>query len=286
MLYKCVTTKSFITDDNHEEEMKRYPYDRVLFHPGHRCSTCDFLKPARSKHCSICKACVSRHDHHCIWLMNCVGANNCVYFISLLLSLSIMLIYGSYLGHSLMSESLERLVLSEVRIAMKSWTVWINTWGIVIAAEPKIGAVLMLMLMTAPLAISFLTYHLYLIWAGMTTNESAKWTDWKEDVEDGFVFKTKRSLIFENPISLDPHDRTWPVQTDQILVTDEDPPTEGCLLMSDSNGIARRPVSDVPPDSRWRKLYSMKDIDNIYDMGFWYNLQDVVGISVRRTTSG
>lgn len=169
---------------------------------------------------------------------------------------------------------------------MKSWTVWINTWGIVIAAEPKIGAVLMLMLMTAPLAISFLTYHLYLIWAGMTTNESAKWTDWKEDVEDGFVFKTKRSLIFENPISLDPHDRTWPVQTDQILVTDEDPPTEGCLLMPDSNGIARRPVSDVPPDSRWRKLYSMKDIDNIYDMGFWYNLQDVVGISVRRTTSG
>lgn len=169
---------------------------------------------------------------------------------------------------------------------MKSWTVWINTWGIVVAAEPKIGAVLMLMLMTAPLAISFLTYHLYLIWAGMTTNESAKWTDWKEDVEDGFVFKTKRSLIFENPISLDPHDRTWPVQTDQILVTDEDPPTEGCLLMSDSNGIARRPVSDVPPDSRWRKLYSMKDIDNIYDMGFWYNLQDVVGISVRRTTSG
>lgn len=266
--------------------MKRYPYDRVLFHPGHRCSTCDFLKPARSKHCSICQACVSRHDHHCVWLMNCVGAGNCMYFISLLLSLSVMLTYGSYLGHSLMSESLERLVPSDVKIAMQGWTVWINTWGVVLAADPKIGAVFMLMLMTAPLAISFLAYHVYLIWAGMTTNESSKWTDWKEDVNDGLVFKTRRSLIFENPISPDSHDRMWPVQTDQILVTDEDPPTEGCLLMPDSNCIAHRPVSDVPPDPRWRQLRSMKDIDNIYDMGFWYNLLDVVGISVRRTRSG
>lgn len=139
------------------------------------------------------------------------------------------------------------------------------------------------MLMTAPLAISFLAYHTYLIWAGMTTNESAKWSDWKDDVEDGLVFKTKRSLIFENPLPKDLLDQMWPVYTDQILVTDEDPPTEGCLLASNSNFIVRRPGPDVPPDPRWKRVTSMKDVDNIYDMGFWYNLRDVVGLSVRRS---
>lgn len=264
--------------------MRRYPYDRVLFHPGHKCSTCKFLKPARSKHCSFCQACVSRHDHHCVWLMNCVGANNCVYFISLLVSLSVMLIYGSYLGHSILSEMLKQMVPPERQEAMKGWTAWVNTWGIVIGADPKIGAVFLLMLMTAPLAISFLAYHTYLIWAGVTTNESAKWSDWKDDVEDGIVFKTKRSLIFDSPLPMDLHDQLWPVHTDQILVTDEDPPTEGCLLASDSNCIARRPESDVPPDPRWKRLHTMRDVDNVYDMGFWYNLRDVMGLSVRRST--
>ncbi|KAI1834506.1 hypothetical protein DTO006G1_149 [Penicillium roqueforti] len=204
LLYKCIVTKSFITAENHAEEMRRYPYDRVLFHPGHQCSTCKFLKPARSKHCSFCRACISRHDHHCVWLMNCVGANNCVYFISLLVSLSVMLIYGSYLGHSILSGTLKQMVPPEIQEVMQGWTTWINTWGIVIAADPKIGTVFLLMVMTAPLSISFLAYHTYLIWAGVTTNESAKWTDWKEDVEDGFVFKTNRSLIFDSPLPMDP----------------------------------------------------------------------------------
>jgi hypothetical protein len=214
--------------------------------------------------------------------MNCVGANNCVYFISLLLSLSAMLIYGSYLGHWLLSESLEQVVPPEVKLAMKSWTTWINIWSVVIATYPKIGTIFLLMIMTAPLAISFLAYHTYLIWAGMTTNESAKWSDWKDDVEDGLVFKTKRSLIFENPRK-DSDEQIWPVSTDQILVTDEDPPSEGCLLASNSNCIVHRPEADVPPDPRWKRLSSMKDVDNIYDMGFWYNLRDVVGLSVRQS---
>ena len=173
------------------------------------------------------------------------------------------------------------MVPPEVQEAMQGWTTWINTWGIVIATDPKIGTVFLLMIMTAPLTISFLAYHTYLIWAGVTTNESAKWSDWKDDVEDGFVFKTKRSLIFDSPLPMDPYDQLWPVHTDQILVTDENPPTEGCLLASDSNCIARRPGSDIPPDPRWKRIHTMRDVDNIYDMGFWYNLRDMIGLSVR-----
>src|SRR5690606_2996616 len=90
-LYLCVVTKSTITPENHSHCMRMYPYDSVIFHPGNTCRTCLFVKPARSKHCSLCNACVARSDHHCIWLRTCVGRNNYRYFLSLLLSVSILL---------------------------------------------------------------------------------------------------------------------------------------------------------------------------------------------------
>jgi hypothetical protein len=40
------------------------------------CEKCNWLKPARSHHCSVCKRCVRRMDHHCLWLDGCVGVDN------------------------------------------------------------------------------------------------------------------------------------------------------------------------------------------------------------------
>ncbi|KAJ5650632.1 uncharacterized protein N7484_004355 [Penicillium longicatenatum] len=280
LLYKCVTTKSFITPENHDQEMKRYPYDRVLFHPGHRCRTCDLPKPPRSKHCNICKGCVSRHDHHCVWLMNCVGANNYVYFMSLLLSLTILLVYGTFVGYQLLCQTLETRVTAEGKAAMKGWTMYFHIWALVITADYKIGTVTLLMLMTAPLAAAFLIYHSYLVWAGTTTNESAKWSDLKDDVEDGFVFKAKRSQIENAPPYTDFGDEPWPVQSDQILVTDDDPPMEGYVLEADSNRVHYNCTGEVPIDSRWRPVHSMNELDNIYDIGFWGNFKDAMGMSL------
>ncbi|KAK9559713.1 palmitoyltransferase swf1 [Aspergillus fumigatus] len=165
--------------------MARYPYDRVIFNPGHRCRTCDFLKPART-----------------------------------------------------------------------------------------------------PLAMAFLLYHTYLIWAGMTTNESAKWSDWKEDVADGLVFKSTRSEIYGNQSHSDedtPAQRTWPVSSDQILViTDGEPPKEGFQLCSRSNEILQKDDPQAPVDTRWTEVNSMREIDNIYDLGFWDNLREVFHMPIRR----
>lgn len=288
LLYKCVVTTSFITPENHEEEMKRYPYDRVLFHPEHSCRTCHFLKPARSKHCSFCRACVSRHDHHCVWLMNCVGVHNYRYFLSLLLALTVMLVYGSFLAYFLLCQTRDQLVPTNMRGAMQNWATYFNVWGVVIVTDGRIGTIFLLMLMTAPLSGAFLVYHTYIIWAGMTTNESSKWSEWKEDVEDGFIFKAQRSQIYKGSRQIyedyqtDPYDDPrWPVQSDQILVIDDEPPREGYMLSPTSNRI-RQGDQPAPIDPRWTRLHSMTDVDNIYDMGFWLNLRDALGLSVRR----
>ena len=45
------------------------------------CNKCSSFKINGAHHCSICKRCVRKMDHHCPWINNCVGENNLRYFI-------------------------------------------------------------------------------------------------------------------------------------------------------------------------------------------------------------
>jgi len=40
------------------------------------CKKCSAKKPDRAHHCSTCKRCVLKMDHHCPWLATCVGLRN------------------------------------------------------------------------------------------------------------------------------------------------------------------------------------------------------------------
>uniref|UniRef100_A0A6I8PKR1 Palmitoyltransferase n=2 Tax=Ornithorhynchus anatinus TaxID=9258 RepID=A0A6I8PKR1_ORNAN len=57
------------------------------------CTQCRLVRPARAGHCRLCRVCVRRMDHHCVWINNCVGESNHQAF---LLALSFFLLTSGY----------------------------------------------------------------------------------------------------------------------------------------------------------------------------------------------
>lgn len=292
-LYLSTATTSNITAHNQRDAMLVYPYDFTLFHPGYFCSSCHRPKPPRSKHCSICKACVQKQDHHCIWINNCVGRNNYLWFNLLLVSVSVVLAYGALLGYWILDSKLqEHFVPSELTrgsLTTKrwstrfSWSEYVQCWSWVMGLEWRIGAVSLLAFLCFPLSTGFLVYHTYLVWAGMTTNESAKWSDWQEDIDDGLVYRAEISQLRETfrplPEDVEPREEEilWPRFARPkwwlIRTRDGEQPTK---TVEKKN---RGPGGDEnveEPDMRWVKVKTLREVDNIYDLGFWRNLKDAL----------
>jgi hypothetical protein len=252
----------YITPENHGHQMTLYPYDFTIFHPGQTCHTCHLLKPARSKHCSICKRCVAKMDHHCIFINRCVGYGNHHYFLLLLLTTAVLTTYATYIGFSILSD--------QVRIQIPSWTVWgpgftwaqyANVWAWALQENTRIGAVTMLCFLTSPLVWGLLGYHLYLIWAGTTTNESMKWTDWQAEMTEGYAFKRDLPSDRHKDEAVEPAWTRWPVESEQIVVRTED-------------GLPPRGPRAIGT-GEWQRVWKLADVENLYDLGFWDNLWDV-----------
>ncbi len=264
------TDPGYITPANHVHEMARYPYDYTLYHPGSACRTCNLLKPARSKHCSVCKRCIGRVDHHCIFINNCVGAGNQHWFVLLLVSTGFLTVYGGVLGMD--------LILSKMRLRYPYWALWpshanqgqgmsLKDWLIVWGwglqdGGVSMGSVTLLALLTSPLTWGLLAYHIYLIYCGTTTNETMKWSDWQVEMDDGCAFKRVLPAAWPKDPRIEPNWTRWPVDTEQVVYRTDDgkPPAPHLIL---------------PGVGEWERVWKLKDLENLYDIGFWDNLTDV-----------
>jgi palmitoyltransferase ZDHHC4 len=257
------TDPGYITPANHAYHLALYPYDYSAFMPGQECRTCGFLKPARSKHCSTCKRCVAKMDHHCIFINKCVGYNNHRWFVLLLLSTAILCSYGGLLGGSLLAAKIKR--------EYPFWKMWkpremelkhyLLLWGWGLQDNVGMGSVTLLALMISPLVWGLSVYTVWLIHCGTTTNESLKWSDWKEDMSDGYAFRRAMSMTRTKDARIEPQWTRWPIETEQILFRTED-------------GRPPAPEAQLPGIGEWERVWSLKGIDNLYDLGFWDNLLD------------
>jgi hypothetical protein len=243
--------------------MTLYPYDFTIFHPGQTCHTCKFLKPARSKHCSICKHCISKVDHHCIFINNCVGYKNQHYFLLLLFFTAVLTTYATYIGTSLLnSQILKEIPLWSLSGKGFTWSQYFHIWAWAMQEHTRIGATTLLCLLTSPLIWGLLSYHIYLIWAGTTTNESMKWSDWQAEMSDGYVFKRALPADRQEDERIEPAWTRWPVESEQIMLRTED-------------GMPPR-GPDAIGTGEWQRVWRLKDVENLYDLGFWDNLMDVL----------
>lgn len=257
----------YITPENHVKQMAHYPYDFALFHPGSHCRTCQLLKPARSKHCTVCKHCIAKADHHCIFINGCVGEGNMHWFILLLFSTAVLTAYGSYIGLALLGAKMKSrypdFSMWPPSAEGYTWSSYFIVWTWGLQDNVGMGSVTMLTTLTSPLVWGLSLYNLYMVYAGTTTNESMKWSDWKLEIDEGYAFKRRMSLTREKDLRTEPAWTRWPFETEQILIRTEsgNPPS------ADSTSI--------PGVGEWKRPTSLREVDNLYDLGFWENLREV-----------
>lgn len=103
----CVSYKGFVTLSSKSLEMLSAPNLRY-------CSICKQPKPERTFHCSRCRNCVKKMDHHCFWFSRCVNYDNLGHFARFLLftTASTSILSGFYLYHLVHLLFSNRLLLS------------------------------------------------------------------------------------------------------------------------------------------------------------------------------
>jgi len=132
------------------------------------------------------------------------------------------------------------------------------------ATEPGIASVALLCMLTTPLVWGLYLYSTYLLYRGMTTNESGKWSDFQLDIADGYIFRRPLPDNRQPDRTMEPEVLGWPKDSKYYYARAYHEPPET--------------TADLPGEGQWQKGgedWTLADVDNIYDVGFIGNTMDV-----------
>ena len=274
-----------------------------LYLPHQQCPTCALPKPARSKHCGVCGACVHRFDHHCIWINQCVGYGNHRYFLLFLATNAAFTAYASFVLASMLRYALFHSPTS--RHFPQSAHFYLH-YTVAVHSTP--AGLLLLASSLCLLLTGFTAYHLYLSLRNVTTNEAAKYSDLqagrnphlpsinrqrlaREDAWKQRLRELQREMLHLDPKLRSQH-RQWSAQ-----LTKEEPPLDAVAayveeekraarlkeLFREQDGIiekinaGRAEIDRLQDEEEERVKTGLKEkVANVYDRGWWNNLVEVV----------
>lgn len=203
----------------------------------------------------------------------------------MLLSLSFLLTYGAYLAFSLLDKDLQTRYNDQLKDRAGNrrwstgltWSRYANYWSWILSRDYRTGGVGLLALLTAPLAWAMFGYHVYLIWAGTTTNESSKWSELREYIDMGLAYKWVRPTNAAPQRHTDPDVEPlvdWPIHSEQRIWRSEDgrPPS---MRPSERDGpLNPDGLETISGSSHWEPVTGLHEVENLYDLGFWDNVKD------------
>lgn len=224
-------------------------FDHILYHPDTICKTCQTVKQARSKHCSICQKCVPELDHHCIWINCCVSQSNIKFFDLLLLDNLFSLLYVSIRAGIVIS-NLNAKFLDYYQHVNTDKQELIHTFKTV----RKNLVTIFLLGICFLLVMSWFVYtQVKLIMDGMSSNESDKWYVIHSLIYDGFVYKLNG----------------------KYYVITEGSKNDGSLKKFNSINFYDTRIYTFDNVSDHQRVNSPEEVENIYDKGsFIENLKN------------
>lgn len=128
----------------------------------YKCTECCSVKPERAHHCSVCKRCIIKMDHHCPWVNNCIGERNQKYFVLFTLYVAIISFHALFLTVNHLLDCLET-----------DWNSPDSTCALMKDGRPAPGKLIMLVFLVF-LSLLFSLFSLIMFYMQM----KAIWTDW------------------------------------------------------------------------------------------------------------
>ena len=78
------------------------------------CGRCEMFRPPRAHHCTTCRRCIKKMDHHCPWIYNCVGERNVKCFLLYLFYVMVFSIYTVLLTAALFWRYTDEYTLEQI----------------------------------------------------------------------------------------------------------------------------------------------------------------------------